>query len=321
MDGEKIARISRYPLATGVAPGQELAFADCHAGYLDASLAVQINRFHDVPELFGMCQLTEDGELAAGSLMDLLLLDGSRYRPLDDRRDYHLPDLAVAKVRAGPVTVGAKAGHNQEHHNHNDIGSFVVHRGRTFFLTDLGAPVYSGRTFSPQRYESIFCNSFGHSVPAINGLLQSPGGRFAGTMEVDGLNAEAAKTIRIEMAGAYDLPLLKRLARVIEVAADGGEVCLSDSFVFNGRPHSVEEAFITTQPAELAADARSVTICSEADGSVELRSAGTDGKFAVAELEPESTAESRSGELVRRISFAPAALAKEMTLRFVIALD
>ena len=321
MEGEKIERICRYPLAVTIRPAQELTFADCHSGYLGASLAVEINRFHDVPELFGLCRLAEDRTLAVGSLDDLLLADETQHEPLADRRDRYLSDLAVAKACFGPLTVGAKAGHNQEHHNHNDVGSFLVHRGSTFFLTDLGAPVYSRKTFSPQRYESIFCNSFGHSVPVVEGRGQSAGGRFAGSMQVEGLGDDGAKTLRIEMAGAYDLPSLERLTRVIEVPAGGGEVRLADAFAFRDPPASVAEAFITTQPAEVAPDGKSVTICSEADGSAELRAVQTEGTFDVAELKAESQAEARSGELVRRISFVPARLAREMTLRFALRLD
>ena len=317
MAGERIERICRYPLAMTIAPGQELMFADVHPGFLSPAAAIQINRFHDVPELFGLCRLTERGTLAVGALTDLLLVDESTCEPFAGRDDYHLPELGVVKLCCGPVTVGAKAGHNQEHHNHNDVGSFLVHRGRSFFLTDLGAPVYSGKTFSPRRYESIFCNSFGHGVPVVNGRGQEVGGQFAGSLALEAGKGGGKKAVRIEMGGAYDDASLKRLTRRIEIGPDGGELQLADDFAFAGRPTSVAEAFITTQPAEAAADGKSVTIRSEGDGSLELRSAGG-GAFEVRELAEESAAESRSGELVRRIVFTPEAVAEKMTLQFVM---
>ncbi len=320
MDDPRIEPICRYPLAMSVVPGRDLDFADVHRGYLSPATAVHINRFVDVPELFGLCQLTDDGHLKVAALEDLMLYRDDTFEPLDDPRDCHLPELGVAKLRAAATTVGAKGGNNAEHHNHNDVGSFVVHRGTTFFLTDPGAPVYSARTFSERRYESVFCNSFGHSVPVINGRGQPEGERYAGTLEVDGLNADAAKALRIEMAGAYDVPALKGLTRQIELPAGGGEVVLADSFSFSARPESLEEVFITISPAEVAADGQSVTIRSEADGAAELRAVDTDGTFAAVELAEESAAEGRAGELLRRITFTPAALAEQMTLRFALRL-
>ena len=320
MDDPRIEPICRYPLAMSVAPGRDVDFADVHRGYLSPATAIHINRFVDVPELFGLCQLTDEGHLEVAGLEDLALYQDGTYEPLDDPADYHLAELGVAKLCAGATTLGAKAGNNAEHHNHNDVGSLIVHRGTSFFLTDPGAPVYSARTFSDRRYESIFCNSFGHGVPVINGQGQGEGEQYAGTLEVEGLNGGAAKTLRIEMAGAYDVPALKRLTREIELPAGGGQVLLADSFSFAGPPKSLEEVFITTCPAEVGEGGKAVTIRSEADGSAELRAVDADGTFAVAELAEESAAEARAGELLRRITFTPAALAEQMTLRFALRL-
>ena len=223
-------------------------------------------------------------------------------------------------MRCGGVTVGAKAGHNGESHNHNDIGSFVIHRGNSFFLTDPGAPIYSARTFSEHRYDSIFCNSFGHSLPVINGQLQPEGRRYAGTIAAEGLNGLGAKTIRIEMGKAYKVESLQALTREIELAADGKQIRLSDRFVFAAQPESLEEAFISTVPTRLSEDGKSVIVQSRSDGSLRLRAEDVAGTFRVATLTQESK-ESRAGELLRRITVQPAQLKPEMTLRFVASFE
>lgn len=314
MADAKVERICRYPLAASVRPGQALPFADTEQSFLSVSLATCVNRFHRVPELYGLCRLTSDGSPVVESLADLLLYDGRKHAPPESSPDSHLPALAVARVCSGGVTVGAKAGHNAEHHNHNDVGSFIVHKARTYFLTDPGAPVYSARTFSASRYDSVFCNSLGHSVPVVNGQLQSQGISYAGTIRVDGLNGPGPKVIRIEMAGAYNVPSLKRLDRVIQLVP-GGSVSLTDTVEFASQPVSLEEAFITTLPARVSDDGRAVSLHSEADGVGWLRAVGTDGTFQVAELTEESR-ESRAGELLRRITFRPARLDWEITLQF-----
>jgi len=75
------------------------------------------------------------------------------------------------------LAVALKGGHNQEHHNHNDVGSFVVVLGDKPLLLDPGSEVYTARTFSSHRYESKVLNSFGHPVPVIAGKLQQTGGQ------------------------------------------------------------------------------------------------------------------------------------------------
>jgi hypothetical protein len=319
--GERIERISRYPLAAAVAPGCELTFADAHAGYMDYVTAHRINRFHDLPELFGLCELREDGTPVVETMEGLLLYDGKTHRPLADSRDYFLPGLGIAKVKAGPLTAAVKAGHNAENHNHNDVGSFLVFRGATAYLTDPGSPIYSARTFSQRRYESPFCNSFGHSVPAIDGRGQPPGRQFCGTLAPEGLNADAPKAVTVELADAYDADGLERLTRVLDLPAGGTEVRLTDAFAFRQPPESVEEAFITTQPVEVAEDGQSVTIRPETDVPAMLAAVESPGAFALTELVEESRAESRTGETVRRITFAPAEPAEEMTLRFVLRFE
>ena len=321
MEGERIERICRFPLAVTVAPGQDLTFADAHGGYLSAATAVLINRFHDLPELFGLCRLTADGMLAVESLTDLLLRDGVAHEPAELSADAFLPDLAVVKLRSGDLTLGAKAGHNNENHNHNDVGSFILHRGRTFFLCDPGAPVYSARTFSDKRYESVFCNSFGHSVPAIDGRGQQVGEEFSGTIRIEPPTENGAKSVHIEMAGAYGLENLQRLTRTIELPAGGGEMMLTDVLRFRQAPSSLEEVFMTYQSAERDEDGQGVTIRSASDGEARLRAVDTAGRFEVVELAEESEAESRAGELLRRIVFVPETLTPDMTLRFVVRMS
>lgn len=320
MADEKVRRVCRYPLAVAVAPGQSLPFSDTSQGYIPASLAIRINRFYQIPELYGLCRLNDDGSLAVQSLADLLHYDGSKYTPIAGHPESFLPDLGVARIQSGGVTVGAKAGHNAESHNHNDIGSFVIHKGGTFFLTDPGAPIYSANTFSNKRYDSIFCNSFGHSLPVINGHLQPEGRRYAGIITVQDLDGPGVKTIRIEMTKAYDVASLQTLTRQIELAADGKQVRLSDRFVFGAQPESLEEAFITTLPVTVAEDGRSVIVQSARDGSLRLRAEDAAGTFKVTELTQESK-ESRTGDLLRRITLQPDQLKPDMTLRFVASFE
>ena len=99
-------------------------------------------------------------------------------------RDVWLPVIEVMAARdqarsARGLYVAAKGGHNNESHNHNDIGEFVVYLDGLPLLIDAGVETYSRKTFSPQRYEIWTMQSAYHSLPTIDGVQQSPGEQFA----------------------------------------------------------------------------------------------------------------------------------------------
>ncbi|WP_172198620.1 heparinase II/III family protein [Saccharibacillus qingshengii] len=79
---------------------------------------------------------------------------------------------------SGLLAFSAKGGHNDEPHNHNDLGHFLIHAGGETILTDLGPGVYTQDYFGPARYTHLHTSSLGHSVPVINGGAQEGGGEY-----------------------------------------------------------------------------------------------------------------------------------------------
>jgi hypothetical protein len=88
--------------------------------------------------------------------------------------------VARGRTPAGAtVEFAAKAGHNAEHHNHNDCGSFLLHAAGEPIVMEIGSPEYNRDFFNlARRYENLAARSRGHSVPLINGCEQAPGERF-----------------------------------------------------------------------------------------------------------------------------------------------
>jgi hypothetical protein len=140
--------------------------------------------------------------------------------------------------------VALKGGHNAEHHNHNDLGSYVVVIGRKCMLLDPGREQYTARTFSAKRYESKLLNSYGHSVPVVAGQLQREGAaarakvvRTAFTPEKD--------TIVFDLTSAYPVAELARLERTFEYSRAGkGSLMVSDHVTFKS-PQLFGTAMIT----------------------------------------------------------------------------
>ncbi|AXY73440.1 heparinase [Paraflavitalea soli] len=97
-----------------------------------------------------------------------------------------LPDIQVMIARDKQGTtdglfVAAKGGHNDESHNHNDIGNYMVYYNGLPLLIDVGSGTYTRKTFSSRRYDIWYNCSEYHNTPTVNGVNQSPGATFKAT--------------------------------------------------------------------------------------------------------------------------------------------
>ncbi|MFW6163122.1 MAG: hypothetical protein ACODAJ_10175, partial [Planctomycetota bacterium] len=146
-----------------------------------------------------------------------------------------------SKVRMG---VAMKGGHNAEHHNHNDVGSYVVAIGAEPVLADPGSEVYTARTFSGQRYVSQVLNSFGHPVPLVAGQHQQKGGRARGKV-LSTEFTDAADTLVLDIASAYEVEGLEKLVRTFRYAREGsGSFTVTDEVAF-AEPQAFGTALVT----------------------------------------------------------------------------
>jgi hypothetical protein len=76
----------------------------------------------------------------------------------------------------GELIAAVTGGHNDERHNHNDLGHFVVAFGGEFIVPDFGAPSpYAADFFGPRRYAYLAASSRGHCCPIVNGCEQRAG--------------------------------------------------------------------------------------------------------------------------------------------------
>ncbi|MFB7892062.1 heparinase II/III family protein [Microbacterium sp. NPDC056044] len=198
-------------------------------------------------------------------------------------RDVWLPstEVLLAREHGGTprgLTVAVKGGHNGEHHNHNDVGSFVVASDGVPVIVDAGRPTYTLQTFGPGRYDIWTMQSGWHNVPVIGGLEQSPGAEYAASeVEVDGAS------LSLELAGAYaDAAPWHRTVRLERAAR---RVVIEDAWNPGG----------TTAPTQvrmlLAGDvhrgAASITVI-PLDGATPLRISwpeGVDASLVVRELD------------------------------------
>lgn len=118
-----------------------------------------------------------------------------------------LPGIQVLATRehersADGLFLAIKGGHNDESHNHNDVGSFIVALDSIPVIIDVGVEAYSRTTFSPERYTIWTMQSAYHNVPLVNGIGQVNGRAYA-ARDVSCSITDAVTEMALDIAGAY----------------------------------------------------------------------------------------------------------------------
>ena len=139
--------------------------------------------------------------------------------------------------------VGAKAGHNDEFHNHNDVGSFIISKNGKVTFCDPGVGEYTKDYYSPNRYNIFLPSARAHSVPIINGEYQVFGRREGGVI------IEEEKRFKFYIHNGYVIDSLRSATRDIECLEDG--VRITDEFEFTEMPTSLAERFVSLLPIEV----------------------------------------------------------------------
>ena len=150
--------------------------------------------------------------------------------------------VLTARSRAGSgagLFLAAKAGHNAESHNHNDVGSFIVALDGRPPLIDVGVGVYTRQTFGPERYQIWTMQSSWHNVPEVDGVPQAPGHQYA-ARRVQGLLSADAAELSLDLAGAYPpeagIRSWRRRIRLDRTGAGGGRILIEDGWDIDHYP-------------------------------------------------------------------------------------
>ncbi|MCF7689700.1 MAG: heparinase II/III-family protein [Cephaloticoccus sp.] len=188
-------------------------------------------------------------------------------------RDVWLPDLQVFVARdAGGTTNGfylaAKGGHNNESHNHNDVGSFVVYLDGEPLLIDLGVETYSARTFNAERYQIWTMQSQWHNLPTVNGTMQENGPQFSARVLAHQAD-EATASLTLDISAAYPADAaITRWTRSLRLTR-GRHIVLTDDYeLYEARTPTVYN-FICHQRPEVLPNGV-VLLCTAHGGRLEF---------------------------------------------------
>lgn len=162
---------------------------------------------------------------------------------------YDKTDILVARPEKGVtcrLAFSAKGGHNNESHNHNDIGSYAIVLGNETMAGDQGGPFsYPGDYFSAKAEDKYKCKgSFGHPVPVLDGKAQLTGAKAQGKVVTKNLT-EGKDEFAIDCTSAYPVEGLKKVLRSFVYDRNGiGSLIIEDQFSAE-RPIAFETAIAT----------------------------------------------------------------------------
>ena len=189
-------------------------FADSRStAYLDGNMLRRFGEKCDsrILESFGDSMLKNDRSLFDTAICYRTLRSYTTpKRDVSDAKlvaatDTYFPDLKVMVLRDSEnpeegTFFAMKGGHNDESHNHNDVGQFILYRNGKPVLIDAGVGEYTKQTFSPDRYKIWSMQSLYHNLPSFDGVGQPNGAKYASKNEV---YDKEARSLTLELADAY----------------------------------------------------------------------------------------------------------------------
>lgn len=249
----KIVRIARFAPLLTFSNGHMVNFSDgSRTGRLSAPLLTYLGQRLDDPVLRAQGLALYRHQTTAGLNLDELRRDFFNFTRLALRSpdaaaatatppgdpaqpDVFFPDYG-ALVARGTDRDGhlwefaAKGGHNAEHHNHNDCGSWLLNLDGQPAIIEIGAPEYTRAFFSDaQRYTFLAARSLGHSVPFVNGCEQ-PAGRAATAPVLTAELAPDLVTFAVDLTAAYPAEArCNKLLRTWSLDKTAGSLTVTDT--------------------------------------------------------------------------------------------
>lgn len=151
------------------------------------------------------------------------------------QKTWLMEDTMILTARQNPETcmgfsLAVKGGHNDESHNHNDVGQVIICLDKKPVAVDPGSSVYCEKTFSDQRYEIPNMQSAFHNLPTVNGQMQKDGkefcAEFAGFRDTD-----ETMEISYQIGKAYPKEAgIDSLKRTVTLDRIGETVAVRDDF-------------------------------------------------------------------------------------------
>ena len=201
IDGEYIDKILGYYANARMQEGVYLPFADGGRRVLQLNIheLMQVKLLYGNSFTIPKMDIPFYGNKALGFSFLLGLNDLENKPTVEKETSIYYQEAQVFIRRRKNYAFTAKGGNNNELHNHNDVGSFQIVKNQKRYICDVGVCLYTKEVFDGGRYSVFNCNSLSHSVPIVDGKLQSAGAKYYG--KVVGVDENA---FTLDIANAYE---------------------------------------------------------------------------------------------------------------------
>ena len=225
----------------------QLSYADSRPNLTPSlSFALPAGKILQSPELL---ELAVNGRYSLGgncaTLREslALLFDQPEELPTKSSpgRPVSLFENSLVILRTTGFTASFKGGHNDEPHNHNDLGHFCIfHKGKPI-IVDAGTGAYSRIHFSPKRYTLWNTRGSGHNAPVFGKYEQVWGNHYTA-----GFTLKENK-IRGDLSKAYPAEAgVKSFIRELDFSET--EVTVEDRFELTKKLPAVITLFCAVPP-------------------------------------------------------------------------
>lgn len=253
-DIDKIKAIANFPQAIQISENKYLPFSDVPPSMeLPTGLITCLYNAYDInlPFIKEISSIDFDHCYRWAHLSRNLWWTSSEIfnKPLKNTQVY-FKDAQWIINRKNNLFFAIKGGSNDEPHNHNDIGSFIIALNGEIILADLGAGPYTAGYFGKERYSYVHTRSYYHSVPLINNEEQIT---TSEKCKIEKIN-DGIFHYLIDLSKAYQEGVLSKFIREIEIKG-AGKINLIDNIESNGRLN-INEALISYLEPEIKVEGK-----------------------------------------------------------------
>lgn len=116
--------------------------------------------------------------------------------------EIYYPSVGIWIVKDPHFALSVKTGDNDDSHNHNDAGSFILYKDGQPIFIDVGVETYTAKTFSKDRYDIWTMQSCYHNLPTIDGRKEEAGAEYRVSNVTIG-DYGGKKTVSMHLETAY----------------------------------------------------------------------------------------------------------------------
>ncbi len=220
-DNKKIKKIGEFIYKVHIAEDYFIPFADCDIvnKHIGAPIIYGFGKVYNHSGMLNFAKMLfargergvfQNSWISLGRVFNEWAVVSELQQPYDEveKEDVWLEQTQWVHIqrkneKGRRVTLAVKGGHNDESHNHNDIGNYVVYVDGKPMIIDVGVGTYTKDTFSDKRYEIWTMQSQFHNLPSFAGIHQREGREYRCT-QMTYMTDETVSKVQMDLTHAYE---------------------------------------------------------------------------------------------------------------------